>query len=76
MLKIKGLSEAFSKIDDTVDYFQNHSPLYDCSAKVEHEVWDVLSRYKETLRAKMQSGTQTTLDLLFAKRRPRGSTVP
>jgi hypothetical protein len=38
MLIIKGLSEAISKIDDAVDYFQNRDPLCDCSAKAEHEL--------------------------------------
>jgi hypothetical protein len=49
MLTIKVLSETFSKIDDAVDYFQNHSPLYDRPAKVEHEVRNVLSCCKDIL---------------------------
>jgi hypothetical protein len=34
-LTIKCLREAFSKIDEAVDYFWNHDPLYDSSTKVE-----------------------------------------
>jgi hypothetical protein len=46
-LTLKGLREAFSKIDEAVDYFQNQNPVYDCSAKVELELQDVLSCEKE-----------------------------
>jgi hypothetical protein len=66
-LIIKGLREAFSKIDEAVDYFRNHDTLYDHSAKVECELRDVLLCYKEILQAKMRAGTQPTLDLFSAK---------
>jgi hypothetical protein len=41
-LTIKGLREAFSKIDEAVDYSRNHDSLYDCYAKVKREVRDML----------------------------------
>jgi hypothetical protein len=44
ILTINVLREAFRKTDEAVDYFRNHDPLYDCSAKVGHELRDVLSR--------------------------------
>jgi hypothetical protein len=33
-LTIKGLREAYSKIDKDVDYYQNHDPFCDLSARL------------------------------------------
>jgi hypothetical protein len=35
---VKGLREAFSSINDAVDYFRDHDLLYDHSAKVRQDL--------------------------------------
>lgn len=53
MLPVKGLWEAFSKTDVAMDFLSNHDPLCGHSAKVEHNIWVVLSCCKaiETIPA-------------------------